>query len=353
MEFVRPFDVYNTKETTPVYWARYVTGMDGKRAIDANVALTENECQSGIHHITGRACPRGGGPLRDSIIHFGESLPVNALQEGWRRAAAAPLNLVVGSSLLVSPAKQLPFAGKSPVAIVSKSCTGSDLAALRSGGVLLRADADQLLERLVQHARLSMPNTPAVMEGFATRVRARDEAVLRSDGDMPYEGGADGGVFPDAWVQRLLTPASPGTAVPAAVVAPATAIAPKSAAAPALVSAALVLRQTWEATTQKDGENLHRWSLGVETPEGDTSCRGAVASVRFELHPTFKPSVYEIDKSPFHIGPFIGWGTFEVGVTIREHSGRSHRISFPLKFNQSETILPIPSSAKKARGAGA
>jgi len=46
--------------------------------------------------------------MRDSIIHFGENLPRVALREAYRNADAADLCIVLGSSLTVSPANDIP-----------------------------------------------------------------------------------------------------------------------------------------------------------------------------------------------------------------------------------------------------
>ncbi|KAG4411624.1 hypothetical protein IFR04_015243 [Cadophora malorum] len=59
-------------------------------------------------HRTGRKCARCGGVLIDSIVNFGESLPAEALQHAFHHAKRADLCLVLGSSLTVSPANEIP-----------------------------------------------------------------------------------------------------------------------------------------------------------------------------------------------------------------------------------------------------
>lgn len=277
-EFVRPFDVHRTHVQSPKYLARYVDSGHGRRTIESNVQLTRNEKASGIHHITGRACPTGGGPFRDSIIHFGESLPEAALRQGQRHSSQAPVNLVVGSSLLVSPANSLPFAGAGPVAIVAKTCTGSDVQALRSGGVLLRADADVVMEAVARQLGLALPNSPELMQQLATRVCRRDEAVLRSDGNIPYDGGADGGVFPMALLESALEDTG-------------------------AEDNRLQLRQTHESTA--DGR--HRWTLCLE-------------AMNDGRHP---PRVFDV----------------AVGVEFLQEGNVS--TEFQLRFDQAETIQSL------------
>ncbi|KEY71256.1 hypothetical protein S7711_02362 [Stachybotrys chartarum IBT 7711] len=58
-------------------------------------------------HRTGRKCTCGGA-LHDSIINFGEQLPVEDLQLAKQHARKADLCLVLGSSLTVTPANEVP-----------------------------------------------------------------------------------------------------------------------------------------------------------------------------------------------------------------------------------------------------
>ncbi|OBT50567.1 hypothetical protein VE04_09727 [Pseudogymnoascus sp. 24MN13] len=56
-----------------------------------------------LGHRTGRKCAICSGVLLDSIINFGENLPIVALQRAFEEAQKADLCLVLGSSLTVSP----------------------------------------------------------------------------------------------------------------------------------------------------------------------------------------------------------------------------------------------------------
>eukprot|EP01010_Urceolus_cornutus_P002925 NODE_387_length_1712_cov_282.833434_g306_i0.p1 GENE.NODE_387_length_1712_cov_282.833434_g306_i0~~NODE_387_length_1712_cov_282.833434_g306_i0.p1 ORF type:complete len:407 (+),score=55.98 NODE_387_length_1712_cov_282.833434_g306_i0:323-1543(+) len=58
-------------------------------------------------HCTKNIC-ECGATLKDSIVHFGESLPQAALDRGTSHCQEADVCLVLGSSLLVSPANELP-----------------------------------------------------------------------------------------------------------------------------------------------------------------------------------------------------------------------------------------------------
>ena len=54
------------------------------------------------------ACVACGGPVRPSVVWFGEALPARILELAWREAERCNLMLVVGTSGVVYPAAQLP-----------------------------------------------------------------------------------------------------------------------------------------------------------------------------------------------------------------------------------------------------
>ena len=55
-------------------------------------------------------CPKcgGGGRLINSIVNFGDPLPEDDLEESIRRSSASDVYFVIGSSLVVSPAANMP-----------------------------------------------------------------------------------------------------------------------------------------------------------------------------------------------------------------------------------------------------
>ena len=65
-------------------------------------------------HKTGRICdtPSCGGELKDTIINFGESLDGEILQKGFMYGALSDLHVMMGSSMRVSPANQMPLMSK-------------------------------------------------------------------------------------------------------------------------------------------------------------------------------------------------------------------------------------------------
>jgi len=58
------------------------------------------------------ACPRCGGIVKPTTVLFGEAMPAAELREAERRARAADLCVVLGSSLVVYPAAYMPVHAK-------------------------------------------------------------------------------------------------------------------------------------------------------------------------------------------------------------------------------------------------
>lgn len=92
-------------------------------------------------------CERCGGPLRAATILFGESLPPEALQAAVDAARNCDVMLVVGSSLIVNPAAQLPILAKregARLAIINRTPTPLD----RLADVRIAAEAGPTLGAL-------------------------------------------------------------------------------------------------------------------------------------------------------------------------------------------------------------
>jgi NAD-dependent deacetylase len=93
------------------------------------------------------ACAVCGGPLRAATVLFGEPLPAAALRQAAALARASDLMLVVGTSLVVNPAAQIPLIAKqsgAPLAIVNRTPTPLDPLA----DALVAADAGPTLAAL-------------------------------------------------------------------------------------------------------------------------------------------------------------------------------------------------------------
>lgn len=93
-------------------------------------------------------CPRCGGVLRTSTVLFGESLPEATLRRAVEASAGADLMLVVGSSLVVKPASQLPVVARkrgARLVIVNREPTPLDELA----HAVVRGEAGPVLDELV------------------------------------------------------------------------------------------------------------------------------------------------------------------------------------------------------------
>jgi NAD-dependent deacetylase len=79
--------------------------------------------------IARRPCGVCGGKLRPGVVLFGESLPAAAIDASWNASENAGVFIVLGSSLQVSPANQLPEIAKRSgafVAICNRDVTPMD-----------------------------------------------------------------------------------------------------------------------------------------------------------------------------------------------------------------------------------
>ncbi len=66
-------------------------------------------CDFKMDRIEGeRTCPLCGGKLKSTVVNFGDSLPVKDLEESIENSHNCDLFIVVGSSLVVYPAADMP-----------------------------------------------------------------------------------------------------------------------------------------------------------------------------------------------------------------------------------------------------
>jgi NAD+-dependent protein deacetylase sirtuin 6 len=143
------------------------------------VGATDPLSESGISHLTGRRCDRCNAPnglLRDSIIHFKESLPVDHLQRACDNADKSDMALCIGSSLHVRPTCDLPKLAKGPLIINNLQATGKDADALASGGVLVAAKCDVFFAELMKALAIDLPPTDTERKVMQVRRRAHTRA---------------------------------------------------------------------------------------------------------------------------------------------------------------------------------
>jgi NAD-dependent deacetylase len=79
------------------------------RCLECGAAYTRDEVHGWLEARDEiPVCPKCGGVVKPTTVLFGERMPAPALQEAERRARAADLFVVLGSSLVVYPAAYMP-----------------------------------------------------------------------------------------------------------------------------------------------------------------------------------------------------------------------------------------------------
>ncbi|MEJ5197989.1 MAG: NAD-dependent deacylase [Anaerolineae bacterium] len=99
------------------------------------------------------ACPRCGGLLKPDVILFGEPLPYDALRAAQQEALTCDLMLVIGTSLEVMPAADLPLLARrrgARLILINRDPTPYDAAM----EIVIRADVARALAELT-HAVLA------------------------------------------------------------------------------------------------------------------------------------------------------------------------------------------------------
>jgi NAD-dependent deacetylase len=127
------------------------------RCLDCGAACTRDELharlESGVDVPDCSAC---GGVVKPHTILFGEAMPKDAVEEAERRAGAADLFVVLGSSLVVYPAAYMPIHAKragATLAIVNLEPTRADAQA----DLLIRASAGAVMRAVVDEMRARIP----------------------------------------------------------------------------------------------------------------------------------------------------------------------------------------------------
>lgn len=300
--------------------------------------VRDEASESGISHITGRACEAcDGGMMRDSVVHFGESLPAADLERAEDRSRRAAVALCAGTSLRVTPAADLPgmCAERGGVmVVVNLQRTGRDLDALRSGGFVVHGRCDRVFELLAEGLGVGPDaggpaNTPESAAAYARRfargapdVEARRPAAPRPAPAVPAAPAADPSFFGDLGLPPTMRQLPPELAVV----------------------------QRCEAA----GPGRFRWSLCVEAPTG-YALEDYVESVTYRLHETFDPSEVTVDAAPFALPARTGWGEFEVRCEVRllpdfgrEPVAIAHRLNFGAPDGAARTSAAVrPLSAPR------
>ena len=97
-------------------------------------------------------CEGCHGTLKPDFVFFGEMLPADVLQEATSRSYSCDLFIVIGSTLLVSPASYMPiYATKAgaKLVIINLSSTPMD----QQATVLIRGKAGEVMSQVIQRVR--------------------------------------------------------------------------------------------------------------------------------------------------------------------------------------------------------
>ncbi|KAH3760746.1 silent information regulator family protein [Pelomyxa schiedti] len=106
-------------------------------------------------HITGRTCdnPECGGALVDNIIHFGEPMPLAPTEKSLLESRKADLAIVLGTSMRVKPACELPLLAKRLV-LCNRQITPVDQDCV----IRVFAGTDEFMTSLMQLLGIEIPS---------------------------------------------------------------------------------------------------------------------------------------------------------------------------------------------------
>ena len=140
------------------------------RCLDCGAPCSRDELHAQLEHgVEVPDCPACGGIVKPRTILFGETLPVDAVEEARRRAAAADLFVVLGSSLVVYPAAYIPMHARragATLVIVNLEPTRADTEA----DLVIRAGAGPVMAAVLASVAGAQP-PPRRGEPVTARVR--------------------------------------------------------------------------------------------------------------------------------------------------------------------------------------
>ena len=102
-------------------------------------------------------CPACSGILKPNIVFFGEMLPEGVFEAASQRAESADLLLVIGSTLIVYPAADIParaYRSGAKLVIINLSPTPMD----HQAAVLIKAKAGEAMARVMEQVREKIRN---------------------------------------------------------------------------------------------------------------------------------------------------------------------------------------------------
>ncbi|CZR58868.1 uncharacterized protein PAC_08760 [Phialocephala subalpina] len=125
-------------------------------------------------HRTGRKCALCGGVLLDSIVNFGDDLPIEALALARENARKSDLCLVLGSSLMVQPSNGIPeITGKKRGGKLA-ICNLQDTPIDELSDMRVYAKVDDLMVRVMD--KLGFPVPPFILHRrLVVEMETKDE----------------------------------------------------------------------------------------------------------------------------------------------------------------------------------
>jgi NAD-dependent deacetylase len=131
---------------------------NGVRCLDCGASEPRADVQARLEtELPPRCRVCGGIHLKPQVVFFGEALPSAAMMDAFRLARECDLMIVVGSSLQVYPAADVPEVARergAPLVIVNDEPTPLDVAAT----VVIRGRSGEVLPEIVRLAREARPD---------------------------------------------------------------------------------------------------------------------------------------------------------------------------------------------------
>jgi NAD-dependent deacetylase len=102
-------------------------------------------------------CDECQGPLKPATISFGQSMPERETQAAYQHSAKCDLFIVIGSSLVVQPAAQMPLIAKgngAKLVIINRDATPCDSIA----DCIVHAQAGPTMAAVIERVKEALPN---------------------------------------------------------------------------------------------------------------------------------------------------------------------------------------------------
>merc|ERR1712129_167997 len=140
----------------------------------------------GSNHWTGRSCDDCNGPLRDTVVSFGDGLEACVLQPAFGNAAKADACLSLGSTMSIGPSNQVVMMHKGPLIACVRQDTEMDSLCKSTRGVRAYGDCDNFMRHLM---------VEMLADDFTGWERSLAAKRAAYDARRPIEGKKRGDLF--------------------------------------------------------------------------------------------------------------------------------------------------------------